>query len=709
MRRFGEQIEDRGKYILQYKGETPGLYGVGFMIKKNLANNIIELRGISERISILNIKLNDEKWSIIQAYSPTESDKKEDLIKTDKFYEELQNTIETSHKNVLLMGDFNGQIGTQNRGEEYSIGDFGFGTRSKNGTRLVNFSLQNKLSVLNSFYKKKLTKKWTWISPNGLHKNEIDFIMSNNRKAFKDLSIIQNLNFNTDHRMVRATMAGTYPKKTRQFHNKYAVVQYTGDTELLLKNLKTSLQTKEHLPIEEKYNKLLHKLKTVTKKTNTNTKKEISSESKALLQKRKELLHDRKTKENRKKISELSKLINEKLRKERKTKRTNTMKNFIEKTGGIKKAIKELNCKKEWITSMKKKDGFVDFNKAFDTLEHEFIWMALKTQGVQPKYLRILQNVYTKSTAQVKLETIGQEFPIRRGVRQGDPISPKLFSAVLETIFRKLDWKNLGLNINGEYLSHLRFADDIIIFSESPKTLQSMLQQLADESAKAGLTMNLMKTKIMSNSTQNDTITLDGVGIEYVHEYVYLGQLISTEDCMKEEIERRIANTWKRYWSLSEVMKNKDMPMKEKRKVFNMCILPCLLYGCQTWALTEQLANKIKVCQNGIERSTIGVKRKDREKLKDIKSKTKFKNAYITYKQLKWKWTGHMIREKKEKWTRQITEWYPIDCKRNRGRQITRWEDGIRKIAGPTWTRKARDRTEWRSLEEAFVGRQVEE
>ncbi|CAG4972521.1 unnamed protein product [Colias eurytheme] len=357
MRRFGEQIEDRGKYILQYKGETPGLYGVGFMIKKNLANNIIELRGISERISILNIKLNDEKWSIIQAYSPTESDKKEDLIKTDKFYEELQNTIETSHKNVILMGDFNGQIGTQNRGEEYSIGDFGFGTRSKNGTRLVNFSLENKLSVLNSFYKKKLTKKWTWISPNGLHKNEIDFIMSNNRKAFKDLSIIQNLNFNTDHRMVRAIMAGTYPKKTRQFHNKYAVVQYTGDTELLLKNLKTSLQTKEHLPIEEKYNKLLHKLKTVTKKTNTNTKKEISSESKALLQKRKELLHDRKTKENRKKISELSKLINEKLRKERKTKRTNTMKNFIEKTGGIKKAIKELNCKKEWITSMKKKDG----------------------------------------------------------------------------------------------------------------------------------------------------------------------------------------------------------------------------------------------------------------------------------------------------------------------------------------------------------------
>ncbi|KAL0829562.1 hypothetical protein ABMA28_003073 [Loxostege sticticalis] len=217
MRRFGEQIEDRGKYILQYKGETPGLYGVGFIVKKNLVNNIIELTGISERISILNIKLNGEEWSIIQAYSPTESNKKEDLIKIEKFYEELQKTIETTHIYKC---------------DKHAIGSHGFGTRSKNGSRLVNFSLENRLSILNSYYKKKITKKWTWISPNGLHKNEIDFIMSNNKKVFKNVSVIQNLNFNTDHRMVRATMAGNRPNKTRQFHNKHAVVQFTGDTEL---------------------------------------------------------------------------------------------------------------------------------------------------------------------------------------------------------------------------------------------------------------------------------------------------------------------------------------------------------------------------------------------------------------------------------------------------------------------------------------------
>lgn len=68
-----------------------------------------------------------------------------------------------------------------------------------------------------------------------------------------------------------------------------------------------------------------------------------------------------------------------------------------------------------------------------------------------------------------------------------------------------------------------------------------------------------------------------------------------------------------------------------------------------------------------------------------------------------------MAREKKEKWTRLITEWYPIDGKRNRGRQTKRWEDDLRKIAGPTWIRTAKNRIKWKSLEEAFVERQVEE
>ncbi|GBP62241.1 hypothetical protein EVAR_44649_1 [Eumeta japonica] len=66
-----------------------------------------------------------------------------------------------------------------------------------------------------------------------------------------------------------------------------------------------------------------------------------------------------------------------------------------------------------------------------------------------------------------------------------------------------------------------------------------------------------------------------------------------------------------------------------------------------------------------------------------------------------------MLREEKEKWTRLITEWYPRGNKRSKGRQHKRWEDDIKQIAGAKWTRIARDRETWKSLEEAFVAGQA--
>ena len=86
---------------------------------------------------------------------------------------------------------------------------------------------------------------------------------------------------------------------------------------------------------------------------------------------------------------------------------------------------------------------------------------------------------------------------IGRGVRQGDTISPKLFTAALETIFRRLTWETRGLKIDGEYLSHLRFADDILTCANTPHELQQMLEEIADQSKNECLKMHKSKTKAM--------------------------------------------------------------------------------------------------------------------------------------------------------------------------------------------------------------------
>ena len=78
---------------------------------------------------------------------------------------------------------------------------------------------------------------------------------------------------------------------------------------------------------------------------------------------------------------------------------------------------------------------FVDFNKAFHSLYHDKIWLALAQQNVPKIIIQLLENMYSKSTASIGLDTTGDKFLIKRGVRQGDPLSLNLFNAVLEEFF----------------------------------------------------------------------------------------------------------------------------------------------------------------------------------------------------------------------------------------------------------------------------------
>ena len=122
--------------------------------------------------------------------------------------------------------------------------------------------------------------------------------------------------------------------------------------------------------------------------------------------------------------------------------------------------------------------AFVDYEKAFDSVEQRAILNSLRRQGANEHIVKVLQSFYTKGTAVIRLHKNTEKIKIEKGVRQGDTISPKLFTACLEEIFREVNWEGKGLKINGEYLNHLRFADDIILVSETAEDLQDMLSDL---------------------------------------------------------------------------------------------------------------------------------------------------------------------------------------------------------------------------------------
>ena len=165
----------------------------------------------------------------------------------------------------------------------------------------------------------------------------------------------------------------------------------------------------------------------------------------------------------------------------------------------------------------------------------------------------------------VHLHKESEKIRIRRGVRQGDTISPKLFTATLDSIFRRLNWENNGVKIDGEFLSNLRFADDIFLSTETPQELQQMLQELSDESRRMGLKMNIAKTKVMV--VDNTPINVNNVLIENVPGYVYMGQHCSLKEKNQDkEIQRRIMAGWAAYAKHRDIFKS-NLAICLKRQV----------------------------------------------------------------------------------------------------------------------------------------------
>ena len=93
--------------------------------------------------------------------------------------------------------------------------------------------------------------------------------------------------------------------------------------------------------------------------------------------------------------------------------------------------------------------AFVDYEKAFDSVQTQTILTSLQEQGIEDVYIEILKDVYTDSSVTVHMHKESEKIRFKRGVRQGDTISPKLFTATLEGIFRRLNWETNGVKIDG--------------------------------------------------------------------------------------------------------------------------------------------------------------------------------------------------------------------------------------------------------------------
>ena len=200
-----------------------------------------------------------------------------------------------------------------------------------------------------------------------------------------------------------------------------------------------------------------------------------------------------------------------------------------------------------------------------------------------------------------------EPFPIKRGVRQGDPISPKLFTASIEDIFRKAELTD-GIDIDGETLTDLRFADDVALLTKTPQQMESQMNTLNNISKTVGLKMHKGKTKFMINYPNQDSLCIENEEIEKIEHYNYLGQTTYLRETTKEKIKCSIRTGWSGFGKNREVFLDEELPMSFRRQVFEQCVVPSMTYGCQTWTLTKAMGQKLRTAQRAMERKMLKLK-----------------------------------------------------------------------------------------------------
>ena len=141
---------------------------------------------------------------------------------------------------------------------------------------------------------------------------------------------------------------------------------------------------------------------------------------------------------------------------------------------------------------------FIDYAKAFNCVDHNKLWKILKQMEIPEHPTCLLRNLYAGQEATVRTgHGTTNWFKIGKGEHQSCMLSPDLFNSYSEYIMWNvgLDEAQTGIKIARTNINNVRYADDTTLMAESEEELKSLLMQVKEESEKAGLKLNIQKTK----------------------------------------------------------------------------------------------------------------------------------------------------------------------------------------------------------------------
>ena len=133
------------------------------------------------------------------------------------------------------------------------------------------------------------------------------------------------------------------------------------------------------------------------------------------------------------------------------------------------------------------------------------------------------------------------------------------------------------IKIAGRNINNLRHADDTTLMAESEEELKSLLMKVKEESEKAGLKLNIQKTKIMASSSIT-SCQIDGEKVEAVTDFIFIGSKITVDSDCSHKIKRCLLLGRKAITNLDSILKSRDITLSTKVGIIKAMVFPLVLY-----------------------------------------------------------------------------------------------------------------------------------
>ena len=233
-----------------------------------------------------------------------------------------------------------------------------------------------------------------------------------------------------------------------------------------------------------------------------------------------------------------------------------------------------------------------------------------------------------------------------------------------------LDEAQAGIKIARRNINNLRYADDTTCMAENEE-LKNLLRKVREESEKAGLQLNIQKTKIMACGPITSW-QIDGETMETVTDFIFIGSKITADGDCSHKIKICLLLGRKAMINLDST----DITLPTEVRLVKSIVFPVVMYGCESWTIKKAEHQRIDAfelwCWRRLLRVPWTTRRSNQSILKEISPGCSLEGLML---RLKLQYFGHLM------WRADSLEKTlmlgGIGGRRRRGRQRMRWLDGI--------------------------------